>query len=301
MAPNHKSNALIHKNHDAVTHQGRPTGWGTELPKGSWDAGLLGLCRYPGVEELKTPPCNWNTKLLKSAQYASSSDLHQHLGVEEQRMLSCKRDTTVLQGPWDANPLGTWHLRIDEPPAWTKLLKINKSFQQPAHWNTELAKCPQGVDETWQWQLWEQFLFDYATPCRSESSLKMLWTVPASNYEWGNSKLQDCQARARTHNVISLGLTNTPSDPLEVKDLESPGRKLSTLSDQADSFKAHLPQPNILRSYAYVRMPHDNNGDLMSTLDPTSQETLHAHRILHVADIRNGQKLWKLCKIKIKT
>lgn len=51
----------------------------------------------------------------------------------------------VAKGPQDADPLGTRHPRIDEPPAQTKLIKIDESFQQPAHWN---SKLPKWVDET---------------------------------------------------------------------------------------------------------------------------------------------------------
>ena len=198
-------------------HSGQPISWDTELLKGSRDAGLLGLLRHPGVEELRTLPRNWDTELLKGTRDAGLSGLHQHPEVEGQRMPSCERDTKVPQGLRDANPLGTRHPRIDEPPAQTKsLVQIDKLFQQPTHWNTESPKDPPEVDKTQQqWHL-ESSLFNYLNLRHPKFSLKTLRTNSVNNYSQGSGELDhQAQPGINTSAVLSLASADAPSDPLD--------------------------------------------------------------------------------------
>src|ERR1700733_4916656 len=97
--------ALTRQSHDAVAHPGHDdsssvhlsvpatpawitqpfiqnNNWVTEPPKGTRDAGLLGLNRHPGVDELRMPNHHWDTEALQSPRDAGLSGLR-HPRIDE--------------------------------------------------------------------------------------------------------------------------------------------------------------------------------------------------------------------------
>src|ERR1700733_914424 len=134
--------ALTRQSHDAVAHPGHDDSssvhlsvpatlaWitqpfiqnnnrDTESPKGTRDAGPLGLHRHPGVDELRTPRADWDTESPQGARDAGRLGLHRHPAVEEPCVPTHESDTVRLQGSRDAGPLGFQRPWSDESTTCT--------------------------------------------------------------------------------------------------------------------------------------------------------------------------------------
>ena len=111
MALKHMCNALTHLSHDAMTHQGHDEPPDTHQ---SMSAMPTQAIQHLQIKELFQWPSYWDTEAPKGSQDAGPLGLHQHLGVEDQKAQPWQWDTKMPLGSWDADPPGSQHPWIDD-------------------------------------------------------------------------------------------------------------------------------------------------------------------------------------------
>ncbi len=294
--------ALTRLSHDAVAHQGHdessnthhsmaatPTRsirrqqieelfqqlshWDTESLKSTRDAGPSGLHQHPGVEEQKARPRQWDTETPLGSRDADPSG-SRRLWIDDSRAQFYHRDTVAPQGTRDADPLGSRHPRIDERiltgHSTTRIPERHEAFEEPVQQSLDACKRMIHHDEALRISLCTGITL--WPPAHSEPKSPRTDTEDYYRRRCDEVQYRQTLPGNSAGNIISCVPVDAPSNTREVEGSQVPKLKPVALSDQADSFKALLPQPSVLRSYAFSCAPLDNKRNLSSRPDPTVQE-----------------------------
>ena len=192
----------------------------------------------------------------------------------------------VLQGPRDADPLGSQHPWIDD-----RTLTCHSTIRTPERQETYEKTVQRDCDTHGSMICHKEALkislcTGITLQLVRQKESKMPQTGTGNYYERRRNELQDRLAKPgiSANDVISYAPADVLSNPLEVKCLRSPKSKLPEPSDQTDCSEAHVLLSSTSRPYEFTDTLHryTETSSMSDLAFPRLQKSTEYHEVLRM-------------------